>query len=863
MSKFNVGDRVRCINNKDWEGVLNINGEHTVKSVSLLNPGEIFIDNTTGSWREDRFELVAKFKTGDPVLCVNGSTPELEASRIYLVKSVSDGGAIVVNGKPWNPSRFVASTMDDFRLQDYKNAEIRSHGAKWYIHNGLHLYMNEAGGFYSSMQAGQGTYFSTKELAQAALDRARGVTIASDSPQQNATQEQPCCSQPADGGGSEKQIVSRFVELCQPSLSPDKYEAVIVACEMLCNTRKNLKGCFGEISGASSVSSEPPKPTRPFQVGDTVICRDTDGCSGMLRMNQAYEVAYIYKEMGRIDFNGINTGRCGWNTSRFVLAKEAGKPADPVKPTPDLPVNSFVRCVNCAPHGGFGNAVGLNVNRIYQVAKSLHCFICVAGDKDHWHKNRFVPATLTEYQQQCIADTGFKIGDKVMPKVRQDGYDGGSFTVCGFSFNGSKMEGMKLREHDFAIFNPSEFELVPEKPKQQFKPGDRVTCVDDTDMMNITKGREYIVADVIKNRPHGLADSVSLRNAGDGDKTPYESKRFEIAPPLTTGERLLCIDGGGGVEFGNVYTARSNQTMRFSGAFIDAGVHNGECYADRFVRLPKTTVFSVGSYVRCIDKGSICGEFGDLSLVLHRVYKVRDNAVDEPVGQENCIYLEGEKCCWNKSRFVTATESDYLAQFPTCAAVDTVPKINPVDESPNRGVSPLFSMLKGLQECNFHNIRFITTPPMIGHFHVHRQRAKQYRDEMIKIVSEQSDRKLQAEIDAKFSYSWGLSQDHQLVRSTKVQFFNALRDSYRIAAISEADRNMETAFNNKCGHLDSDSRITLGYIDLKDTKRVYPTTPESYVLFHKVAPPTIGEAESGVDFPSGCLNPSTYPYAMK
>ena len=61
--KFNVGDRVRCVDNSGWENVLSTSRIYTVKKEELGNRlvSNIWLDIFSGlGFRSNRFELVTK-----------------------------------------------------------------------------------------------------------------------------------------------------------------------------------------------------------------------------------------------------------------------------------------------------------------------------------------------------------------------------------------------------------------------------------------------------------------------------------------------------------------------------------------------------------------------------------------------------------------------------------------------------------------------------------------------------------------------------------------------------------------------------------------------------------------------------------
>jgi hypothetical protein len=312
MSKFKVGDKVKCIEASPCDGLIECS-EHEIKKID--RDGLIYVGLNRDGFYDRRFELIPKLKPGDPVLCAWGSAPELEANRIYLIDSVSDGGALVINGKPWAPARF--KTMKAYDEQrGYSLCKINKlNNREWYITRRFAEYMRDDGTFHDRMASGGGTWYETSALAKAALDRARGIT-------------------------------------------------------------------------ATPVATEVAKPARLFHVGDTVVCRDIDMCGSKLELGKSYDVAYIYKETGRLAFTGVDDGGVGWDTDRFVLGKEAPKlvvtpsqhinitipagasvsvnnrPVD--KPSPVFAAGDLIVCVDASPRED-GPAHNLVQGGIYRV----------------------------------------------------------------------------------------------------------------------------------------------------------------------------------------------------------------------------------------------------------------------------------------------------------------------------------------------------------------------------------------------------------------------------------------------------------------------------------------------------------------
>lgn len=518
MSKFKVGDRVKCISQSVYPHSPMVGHNYTV--TALRGDNEVHVDGGWDSWYNSRFELIPQFKSGDPVLCVNGSAPELEANRIYLIDSVSDGGAIVINGKPWSPARFTASTVEAYEEQKKKpyidaivNRSIIP-PRLWYIHGGPKNdnYMRDDGTFHYSMATGGGTYYETRELAQAALDRARGIKPV-------------------------------------------------------------------------PVVAEPPKPTRPFRIGDTVVCRDINMCNDKLELNKSYEVAYIYKETGRLEFNGVNSGGVGWDTDRFVLGKEA----------PTAAMLDVTPCQNINITTPPGASVSVNGHRVDGSIKK---------PEPKFRKGDIVT---------CVDDGGWMNVKKGRQYVVNEWYD--SPAVCDSRPGSVSVIG--ANNGDTSHYAAWRFELAV-KPVPKFKSGDRVVCTNSGDNLHIHVGKEYTVKRWYDNPAlfDSTPGSVWLEDADEGDSSHYSARLFRLAPanppeaatpddtpPLKTGDEVVCINPQDGVEKGNRYVISKGE-YKFNGAtFVKIEGDSRGFLAFRFQRPQRkpSPIFTAGDLIVCVD----------------------------------------------------------------------------------------------------------------------------------------------------------------------------------------------------------------------------------------------------------------------
>lgn len=510
MSKFKVGDKIKCV--RGLTGVLEVGQEYVIRDIDRQF---VYLGTSLGDgWYADRFEPIPQFKSGDPVLCVNGSAPEIEANRIYLIDSVSDGGALVINGKPWAPSRFTASTTKAYEEQSgYSLCRIgKLNNHQWYITRRFAEYMRDDGTFHNRMCGPAGTYYATEELAQAALDRAHGIKPV-------------------------------------------------------------------------PVVAEAPKPTRPFRIGDTVVCRDINMCNDKLELNKSYEVAYIYKETGRLEFNGVNSGGVGWDTDRFVLGKEA----------PTAAMLDVTPCQNINITTPPGASVSVNGHRVDGSIKK---------PEPKFRKGDIVT---------CVDDGGWMNVKKGRQYVVNEWHD--SPAVCDSRPGSVSVIG--ANNGDTSHYAAWRFELAV-KPVPKFKSGDRVVCTNSGDNLHIHVGKEYTVKRWYDNPAlfDSTPGSVWLEDADEGDSSHYSARLFRLAPanppeaatpddtpPLKTGDEVICINPQDGVEKGKRYVISKGE-YKFNGAtFVKIEGDSRSFFAFRFQRVQRkpSPIFTAGDLIVCTD----------------------------------------------------------------------------------------------------------------------------------------------------------------------------------------------------------------------------------------------------------------------
>lgn len=107
MSKFKVGDRVRCIDNEDQEGKLEIGKEYTVTLVGAngiaIRHGATLVD-----YYDSRFELAASekepeqstlpsFGVGWKLVCVESASALTVGKEYTVIRLAEDGDPVVID----------------------------------------------------------------------------------------------------------------------------------------------------------------------------------------------------------------------------------------------------------------------------------------------------------------------------------------------------------------------------------------------------------------------------------------------------------------------------------------------------------------------------------------------------------------------------------------------------------------------------------------------------------------------------------------------------------------------------------------------------------------------------------------------
>lgn len=110
MSKFKVGDTVRCVDGT-CPYFLDYGATYTVEAVSSES---VFVTDRNGSFcpfYKSRFEL--EFTPDCAVECTNATGSDLTEGRFYTVREITDGGALILHGSDSRPYR-----RDRFALAD-------------------------------------------------------------------------------------------------------------------------------------------------------------------------------------------------------------------------------------------------------------------------------------------------------------------------------------------------------------------------------------------------------------------------------------------------------------------------------------------------------------------------------------------------------------------------------------------------------------------------------------------------------------------------------------------------------------------------------------------------------------------------